>query len=342
MMDRSGIDDDDTVRLLPRPAVARHRRHGGRELVIGLVNTMPAAAMRGTETRFRALACAAPNGWTVRLRVFSRPENDAPREGHETLNAIWDADLDALIVTGAEPRTAAMRDEPAWPLFASLVDWARENTISTYWSCMAAHAAVHRLDGLERTRLAEKCFGVFACEKASNHVLTGGAPPVWSVPHSRWNDLGADALREHGYQILSQAREAGADLFVKRATRSLFVLSQGHPEYAADSLPREYRRDIRRFLDRARDTWPALPLGCFDAQAAARFEALAKDFQRDPTIDPEAALKAAFAVTPVDVWTERAACLFARWVGFVAARKAERRRPEFYQVRTDERRISVA
>ena len=52
-------------------------------------------------------------------------------------------------------------------------------------------------------------------------------------------------------------------MFVKQR-KSLFVFFQGHPEYEANTLLLEYRRDIRRFLRRERDTYPPMPQGYFD------------------------------------------------------------------------------
>ena len=46
------------------------------------------------------------------------------------------------------------------------------------------------------------------------------------------------------------------DSFVKKKKRSLFVHFQGHPEYGAQTLLKEYRRDIKRFLRAERETIP--------------------------------------------------------------------------------------
>ena len=43
------------------------------------------------------------------------------------------------------------------------------------------------------------------------------------------------------------------------------VFFQGHPEYEAGTLLREYRRDIGRFLRREREAHPLVPDGYFDA-----------------------------------------------------------------------------
>ncbi|HEY2136463.1 MAG TPA: homoserine O-succinyltransferase, partial [Xanthobacteraceae bacterium] len=240
---------------------------------IGLVNSMPDSALEATERQFIELIDAAAGDIPVRLRFFSLPEVPRSERGQRHLsNAyldiddLWDGRLDALIVTGTEPRTATLSDEPYWPALAELIDWAEHNTISTIWSCLAAHAAVLHLDGVDRHPLAEKCFGVFDCAKALDHPLMKDVAPRMPVPHSRLNEVREDELVSGGYGILSRSAQAGVDAFARQG-RSLFVFFQGHPEYDAHSLLGEYRRDIGRFLRRERDGYPAMPRGYFDHAA---------------------------------------------------------------------------
>ena len=61
---------------------------------------------------------------------------------------------------------------------------------------------------------------------------------------------------------------AGVDAFAKQ-DGSFFLFFQGHPEYEADTLLREYRRDVGRFLGGEREDYPAMPLGYFNDDAAA-------------------------------------------------------------------------
>ena len=70
----------------------------------------------------------------------------------------------------------------------------KTNTRSTIWSCLAAHAAVLHLDGIERHRLGAKCSGVYDCAKVTDHWLTQGYPSPLKVPHSRLNELRASDL----------------------------------------------------------------------------------------------------------------------------------------------------
>ena len=64
--------------------------------------------------------------------------------------------LDGLIVTGTEPRAPLLQEEPYWPTLTKVVDWAEEHTVSTIWSCLAAHAAVLHLDSVQRRPLRKK------------------------------------------------------------------------------------------------------------------------------------------------------------------------------------------
>jgi homoserine O-succinyltransferase/O-acetyltransferase len=243
-------------------------------VVIGLVNNMGDAALRTTEAQFLDLLSRAGASYDVRLRLFSFPELIRSESAaayvaahYEPIAALWSSDVDALIVTGAEPRTASLPDEAYWPSLTRVVDWANECGVPTVWSCLAAHAAVQYLDGIERRRLDEKLSGVFRCQRVSEDGMTAGLPASWHVPHSRLNALAADRLSEAGYEIVSHSAEAGVDTFLRRR-QTLFVFFQGHPEYDVDALFREYRRDVGRYLAESVEQYPELPRNYFDADTA--------------------------------------------------------------------------
>jgi homoserine O-succinyltransferase len=305
---------------------------GDNELVIGLVNNMPLAAVRTTDAQFRALLAKASKGWNLRIRFFVVPgfpgqpdDRFFPGRHYEDLSALWDSHLDGLIVTGAEPRAASMEDEPYWPWLARLVDWAGDHTISTIWSCLAAHAAVYRLDGLTRLSLPGKLSGVFECMKVSEHALLSDAPSRWLVPHSRQNSLDETQLREKDYVTLSRAPHVGADIFVKQVRDSLFLMLQGHPEYGSDSLMLEYRRDIRRYLAGQRDSYPEMPEGYFDQSAMTTLVALRERLCREPNLAELPLVEAAIKnVTPVNGWNSHAVRLYSGWLSYLISQKVER------------------
>jgi len=261
-------------------------------LELGLVNNMPDSALDSTLRQFVELIEAAAQDVPVRLRLFALPGVPRSaaalarlRSGYSSIEALWQGRLDGLIVTGTEPRASRLPDEPYWGALTDLIAWAQDNTTSTVWSCLAAHAAVLDLDGIERHLLDEKCSGLFACDSVSDHPLVAGLPPQLWVPHSRCNEVREQTLTAHGYNILTRSAVAGVDAFVKQK-RSLFLFFQGHPEYDERALLREYRRDVGRYLRSERETYPALPQGYFHevaigAAAAFRDRALAK---RDETL----------------------------------------------------------
>jgi homoserine O-succinyltransferase len=261
-----------------------HPQHADVDLTIGLVNNMPDAALQATERQFMRLLRHAGN-IRIDFHCFSLPSvtrSQTARWRVEKQYAdIADLDrlhIDGLIVTGAEPVAATLPEEPYWQDLTDLIEWAQTNTRSTIWSCLAAHAAVLHLDGIERQRLDTKCSGIYDCAKVTNSWLTEDVPSPLKISHSRLNELRADDLSARGYQLLTASPEAGVDIFAKRLG-SQFVFFQGHPEYDALSLEREYLRDVSRFLAGQHDTYPAIPVGYFDAeteQSLANFERRAR------------------------------------------------------------------
>jgi homoserine O-succinyltransferase/O-acetyltransferase len=240
-------------------------------LTIGLINNMPDAALQATERQFTQLLQAAAGNNRVHLHCFSLPSVKRSQQARQSMDGRYGdiADLgrlriDGLIVTGAEPNAATLPEEPFWQDLTAIIDWAQSNTRSAIWSCLAAHAAVQHLDGIERQRLDVKCSGVYDCAKVNDNWLMKDIDSPLKVAHSRVNALRKGDLVAGGYQVLTESPKAGVDIFAKRL-RSHFIFFQGHPEYEALSLQREYLRDITRFLSRQRDIFPAFPAGYFDA-----------------------------------------------------------------------------
>jgi homoserine O-succinyltransferase/O-acetyltransferase len=231
-------------------------------LTIGILNSMPEAAARSTERQFGELLTeAAGSDIPLCLRWFSLRQ----RDGYGSPQDLWATQhLDGLIATGTEPQAPNLNEEPYWDAFARTVEWATDHTNSAIWSCLGAHAAILYLDGVQRRPFTTKLHGVFPITKQAPHSLLADTETAWDVPHSRWNDLPVEALLSRGYRLLTCANGAGADLFVKPCGKSLFVFFQGHPEYDARALMREYRRDVLRFLTGERPNYPALPTNYFN------------------------------------------------------------------------------
>ena len=240
---------------------------------IALVNNMPDAALRATERQFASVF----EGSEVALVPYALPgiERDAAGRAHvggyEPFGALLDHPPDAMIVTGMAPRPGLLDGEPWWPALAKLADWAERRRVPTLWSCLAAHAAVLHLDGVARRPMPARAHGVYAVDRRAVHPMLDGMPARWHVPHSRWNEVPDAALVRAGYRILAQSDHAGADVFVREGDAP-FTFFQGHPEYDAGALLREYRRDVALALADPRRFEPRIPTGylCAAAEAALR------------------------------------------------------------------------
>jgi homoserine O-succinyltransferase len=281
-------------------------------LRIGLVNNMGDGALEATERQFAGLLDEASGGRAGVVRFFMPDVPRSPdaadflaRRRYADAALIPEAGLDALIVTGSEPRTPDLSHEAHWDAFRRLADWAEAAACPTLWSCLAAHAAVLHFHGVERRPFERKCSGVFR--------LTGhGSSSLGFAPHSRMNTLEEADLARAGYRILRRAEGAGVDAF----DRGGFLFLQGHPEYEAGTLKGEYRRDFKRFLRGERTSPPALPFSYFDAETEGRLAGLEMDAGRTGFDAASARLEAILADSdPEAVWRPAAVELYTGWLG---------------------------
>jgi homoserine O-succinyltransferase/O-acetyltransferase len=305
----------------------------GRAINIGLINNMSDGALISTERQLFNLLNKAAGKLPVRLCLYSLPTVSRSDWGRQYIRRFYsdveelgDGDLDGLIVTGAEPQTPTLSQEPYWRSLLQVIDWAQQNTASTVWSCLAVHGAVLYLDGIERTPLGQKCVGIFEQAKRDDHPLLKGVPSRMGIPHSRWNEVGEESLVANGYSILTCSEAAGVDMFVKQQKQSLFVYFQGHPEYDAHSLLGEYRRDVGRFLRRESESYPTIPHAYFDDRAVELLIA----FQRGAQSDRRNDMLARFPVDIVGInlkntWQSAANRIYHNWILYLSTGKSRRK-----------------
>lgn len=302
--------------------------HNRAAVHVGLVNNMPDAAMRATEIQFARLLKEAAGSLDVRLRLFNLRGIERSEQTRARMDGFYDdagflqaAHVDALIVTGAQPASDDLRDEPYWPELAQLIDWAEIGTISTIFSCLAAHAAVLHLDGVRRQPLATKLSGVFQTTRVEDDPLFFSLPLSGPVPHSRRNTVVEGDLSEKGYRILSRLGNGQADIFTREPPgHSRFVFFQGHPEYDAGTLGREYLRDMGRFLKGEQAVAPAIPENYFDRATEDRLATI------EPGGKADLARYAGIvgAALPLSQWRGNTVRLFANWLTLVAATKSRK------------------
>ena len=307
--------------------------HSRAAIQVGLVNNMPDAAMRATELQFARLLKDAAGALDVRLRLFSLRTIARSEQARSRMDGFYDdaaflqaASVDALIVTGAESKSGDLRDESYWPELAHLIDWAEIGTISTVFSCLAAHAAVLHLDGIPRRPLGGKLSGVYASSRVEDDPLFFGMGLESPVPHSRRNDIAGADLAAKGYRVLARLNNGQADIFTREPPgHSRFVFLQGHPEYDPATLGREYLRDMGRFARREMAEAPIMPENYFDRATEDRLAAAGHDLTALGEIVAGA--------LPRSQWRGATVRFFANWLTLVAAAKARRAASRTVQTR---------
>jgi homoserine O-succinyltransferase/O-acetyltransferase len=306
------------------PVLTREQALGQdiRELHIGLLNMMPDAALRVTEQQFMRLIGGANQIVQVYVHVFTVPGQPRGEAAQAYIDAHYapfdrlrEEGLDALVVTGANVANPRLEEEPFWGPLAEVMAWAGEHVTSTLCSCLATHAILQHAHGIHRRPLLAKRWGVFRHRNVEpDHPLLRGTNTRYDVPHSRWNAVTPAQVRAAGLRVLAETDEG--DLHMGTSAdgfRTIYL--QGHPEYDAVSLLKEYKRELDRHLAGELEATPPLPSG-YLGPAAARLvaehlEAALADGGRTPF--PEAAL----APLIDNTWTDTAKALFGNWLGLV-------------------------
>jgi len=306
-----------------------------RELHIGFLNMMPDAALRATDRQFLRLIGNCNQIAQFFVYPFTVPglsRGDAAREyigrHYDTFEQIRQTGLDALIITGANVANPTLEQEPFWEPLNEVVGWARENVLSILCSCLATHALVKRLYGIDRRLMPQKLWGVYPHRIGrEQHPLLRGINTRFDVPHSRFNEIPRDALEKAGVTVLIEGEEAGVHMAVS-ADQFSIVFFQGHPEYDWNSLLKEYKREVLRYISGERRDYPPHPEHYFSAEAAAIVDqyqqaVLAAQRQNTPIPPfPEEQIEPHLDNT----WGDTGKAIFNNWLGLVY-RKADYDRP---------------
>ena len=222
-----------------------------RPLEIAIVNLMPTKEV--TETQLLRLLGNTPLQVEVTfLTMESHASANVSAEHlaafYRTFRSVKMRKFDGLVVTGAPVENLAFEEVDYWRELAAILEWSRTHVFSSLFICWAAQAALYHFYGIEKRVLEKKVFGVFE-HKVLNprHRLVRGFDDVFKAPHSRHTAIRREDIeRCPDLEILAESDEAGVYLVAGDGGRRIFVT--GHAEYDADTLVREYQRDIGRGL----------------------------------------------------------------------------------------------
>ena len=296
-----------------------------RELHIGLLNMMPDAALQVTEHQFMQLVGNSNQIAQIFVHPFTvpglarSPETQAYIDKYyTTFEQLCNDGLDALILTGANVSNPRLELEPFWEPLTKVMEWAAERVTSVLCSCLATHSLMKYRYKIDRQLLPQKKWGVYSYRVTrAEHPLLKGINTRFDVPHSRYNTITHEQFESAGLTILIDSPKDGVHMAVSPDQfRNIYL--QGHPEYHTNSLLKEYKREVIRYLNDERDL-PPCPENYFSSEAKAianSYIAGAEHAKQKGNTIPDFPEDEIFPFLD-NTWCDTGKAIFNNWLGLV-------------------------
>ena len=218
-----------------------------RPLQILMLNLMPTKI--DTETQLSRLLGNTPLQVELTLMHTSSHKSKNTSEDHllafyTTFDKVKDRYFDGLVITGAPVEMLEFEEVEYWDELCEIMEWSTTHVHSTFHICWGAQAGLYYHFGVHKKTLDKKMFGVFPhIADYKRSMLFRGFDDVFMVPHSRHTTIEREDLENiPGLKILASSPEAGVFALSTKKGRQIFIT--GHPEYDAETLGREYWRDV--------------------------------------------------------------------------------------------------
>ena len=218
-----------------------------RPLQILMLNLMPTKI--DTETQLSRLLGNTPLQVELTLMHTSSHKSKNTSEDHllafyTTFDQVKDRYFDGLVITGAPVEMMEFEEVSYWDELCEIMEWSTTHVHSTFHICWGAQAGLYYHFGVKKKTLDKKMFGVFPhIADYKRSMLFRGFDDVFMVPHSRHTTIDREDLEGiPGLKILASSPEAGVFALSTKKGRQIFIT--GHPEYDAETLGKEYWRDV--------------------------------------------------------------------------------------------------
>lgn len=215
---------------------------------IGVLNLMP--NKEETEEQLLRHLAASPNMVTIDFIAISsyRPRHTSQEyleKWYRRFDQVAD-EINGLIITGAPLEHLDFHQVLYWQELKTIMDYARNNMLSTLFLCWAMPAALWHYYMIPMDLRKEKFSGVFPYRISRESPLLYGLPQPFPFPHSRYFYLDANSLAGTDLLVLAESAEGGAGIVASPQGNEVYVA--GHLEYSRDTLAKEYQRDLARGL----------------------------------------------------------------------------------------------
>ncbi len=218
-----------------------------RPLKILLLNLMPTKI--DTETQLSRLLGNTPLQVELELIHTSTHKSKNTSQEHllafyQTFEDVKHRYYDGMIITGAPVELLEFEEVTYWQELCEIMEWTKTHVHSTFHICWGAQAGLYYHFGVPKKKLDKKMFGIFPhTADYKRSILLRGFDDVFMVPHSRHTTvLREDLEAVPELKILASSEEAGVYAVSTENGKQIFIT--GHSEYDANTLNKEYVRDI--------------------------------------------------------------------------------------------------
>lgn len=223
-----------------------------RPLKIVILNLMPTKV--ATETQI--LRCLANTPLQIEIDLLQTTTHKSKNVSEEhmlafyqTFDDIKDNKYDGMIITGAPVEDMEFEEVDYWEELCKIMQWSKDNVQSTFHICWGAQAGLYYHYGIKKYKLKEKMFGIYKHRLITpKSRLFRGFDEEFYAPHSRHTTVRIEDIEKNpNLKLMAVSDEAGAYVVGDKEGTQFFVM--GHSEYDADTLAKEYFRDINKGLD---------------------------------------------------------------------------------------------
>lgn len=223
-----------------------------RPLKIAILNIMPTKIV--TETQLARVLGNTPLQVEIDFVMTASHKSKNTSQDHidefyKTFDDIKENKYDGLIITGAPVELLDFEEVTYWDELKEIMEWSKTNVTSTMHICWAAMAGLYYHYGIPKYNLPEKLFGVYKHKvNRKTTMLVRGFDDEFYAPHSRNSYVKQeDVNAEPDLVTISTSKEAGVYIVASKDKKRIFVT--GHSEYDADTLSKEYFRDLDAGID---------------------------------------------------------------------------------------------
>lgn len=203
---------------------------------------------------------------------------------YTTFDEIKNRKFDGMIITGAPLDYIRLEEVAYWEEICEIMDWCKTHVHCTMHLCWAAYAGLYHYYGIDKYDLPEKLSGVYEHTVVrKNSPLFRGFDDIFYAPQSRATSVKEEDIRAvKDLELMAVSEKAGVTIVKTTDNRHFFMTC--HPEYDADTLAKEYYRDLEKGMN------PKIPYNYF------------------PDDDPEQ--------KPIVCWRSTGQLIFSNWLNY--------------------------